>query len=93
MAARGAADLIEDFASAIPIEVIGNLLAVPHADRGPLRGWAEELLAERRLREEGFFEPGPVREAWTAHLSGRRNDQYRLWVVLMFQAWSERWLR
>ena len=61
--------------------------------RGPLRGWAEELLAERRLREEGFFEPGPVREAWTAHLSGRRNDQYRLWVVLMFQAWSERWLR
>ena len=61
--------------------------------RGPLRNWAEELLAERRLREEGFFEPAPVREAWAAHQSGHRNHQFRLWAVLMFQAWSERWLR
>lgn len=44
MAARGEADLIEDFATAIPIEVIGNLLGVPVADRAPLRGWSLAIL-------------------------------------------------
>lgn len=44
MQARGKADLIEDFASAIPVEVIGNLLAIPHEDRTPLRGWSLAIL-------------------------------------------------
>jgi len=42
--ARGGGDLIEDFASAIPVEVIGNLLGVPHAEREPLRGWSLAIL-------------------------------------------------
>ncbi len=57
--------------------------------RGPLREWAEELLAEDRLRREGLFHPGPIREAWASHLSGRRNRESELWTILMFQAWSE----
>ena len=40
----GHADLIEDYAAAIPIEVIGNLLGVPPAERGPLRGWSLAIL-------------------------------------------------
>ena len=44
MQAKGRADLIEDFAAAIPVEVIGNLLDVPLADRGPLRGWSLAIL-------------------------------------------------
>jgi cytochrome P450 len=42
--ARGGGDLIEDFASAIPVEIIGNLLGVPHEDRAPLRGWSLAIL-------------------------------------------------
>ena len=41
---QGGGDLIEDFAAAIPIEVIGNLLGVPHADRAPLRAWSLAIL-------------------------------------------------
>ena len=42
--ARGGGDLIDDFAAAIPVEVIGNLLNVPHADREPLRAWSLAIL-------------------------------------------------
>ena len=45
MGAKGEVDLIDDFAGLIPVEVIGNLLAVPHADRGPLRAWSLAVLA------------------------------------------------
>jgi cytochrome P450 len=44
MAAKSHVDLIEDFAAAIPVEIIGNLLGVPHADRAPLRGWSLAIL-------------------------------------------------
>ncbi|NPC56798.1 cytochrome P450 [Caenimonas soli] len=44
IAAQGGGDLIEDFSSAIPVEIIGNLLGVPHADRGPLRAWSLAIL-------------------------------------------------
>lgn len=57
--------------------------------RGPLREWAESLLNEHRLAGEGYLDPAPVRELWEQHLSGRRNWQYHLWNVLMFQSWLE----
>jgi cytochrome P450 len=44
MAAKGSADLIADLAAAVPVEVIGNMLAVPRDERGPLRDWSLAIL-------------------------------------------------
>lgn len=60
--AQGGGDLVEDFASAIPVEIIGNLLGVPHEDRGPLRDWSLAIL--------GALEPVPTPEQ---HAAGNRS--------------------
>ena len=54
LADEAAPDLVEHFAAQIPVEVIGNLLDVPHADRGPLRGWSLAILSA--------LEPAPSAE-------------------------------
>jgi asparagine synthase (glutamine-hydrolysing) len=59
--------------------------------RGPLREWAESLLAESRLRDAGLLDPKVIRQCWQEHLSGIHNRQFRLWNVLMLEAWRERW--
>ena len=48
--AKGGGDLIEDFASAISVKVIGNLLGVSQADRAPFRGWSRAILGALESR-------------------------------------------
>lgn len=73
--ARGGGDLIEDFAAAIPVEIIGNLLAVPRDERGPLRGWSLAIL--------GALEPRltPAQEELGNRSVGEFLDYLRLLVA------------
>ncbi|WP_010300258.1 asparagine synthase (glutamine-hydrolyzing) [Candidatus Odyssella thessalonicensis] len=55
--------------------------------RGTLKEWAEELLSTEALRQSGLLNVEFVQRKWQEHLSGKRNWQYGLWNILMFQAW------
>ena len=57
--------------------------------RGPLKDWAEDLLSEKKLSSEGYFESKIIINKWKEHLSFKNNWQYDLWNVLMFQAWMD----
>lgn len=69
---------------------MGFSLPVDEWLRGPLRDWAEALLRPERLEREGFFHPAPVLAEWRRYLSGLGSHP-RIWAVLMFQAWVERY--
>lgn len=59
--------------------------------RTDLRDWAEELLNERTLKEQGYLNAGLIRHIWNDHLQGRNDHGTKLWIVLMFQAWLKKW--
>ena len=59
--------------------------------RGPLRGWAEELISPARITRDGYLRDAPIRQMWMAHQGRRRDWGYHLWDVLMFQSWLDTW--
>jgi cytochrome P450 len=75
IAAKGGGDLIDDFACAIPVEIIGNLLCVPHEERGPLRAWSLAIL--------GALEPRltPDQEALGNRSVGEFTDYLRTLIA------------
>jgi asparagine synthase (glutamine-hydrolysing) len=57
---------------------------------GRLRGWADDLLAEGRLKRQGHLNAPLIARCWQDHRSGARNRQAELWHTLMFQAWWDK---
>jgi asparagine synthase (glutamine-hydrolysing) len=64
---------------------------VPISDwlRGPLKKWAEELLSEEKIIKDNLLNYELIKKKWDEHQSGKRNWQYHLWDVLMFQSWYD----
>ena len=44
---------------------------------------------EKRLQQDGYFNPKLVRDKWEEHILGKKNWHLELWDVLMFQAWKD----
>ena len=57
--------------------------------RGPLRSWAEDLLAGDRLSRGGMLDAKAVRRAWSRFLAGETGLGLGMWALLMYQAWAE----
>jgi asparagine synthase (glutamine-hydrolysing) len=81
----------------VPLELIdrpkmGFGFPVGELLRGSLRPWAEALLDERRLRDQGLLEPAPIVTAWRDHLAERHDRSHELWAILALQAWLARWM-
>lgn len=58
--------------------------------RGRLRDWAEDLISETRLHQDGVFRAEPIRKRWAQHLSEEADWSYHLWTILTFQEWLKK---
>ena len=60
--------------------------------RGELKEMLSDYLSASRLKKEGLFDLRCVETQLKEHLSGKANHCYRLWAILMWEMWRERWL-
>jgi asparagine synthase (glutamine-hydrolysing) len=69
--------------------------SIPLAEwlRGPLRGWADDLLSSSAIANDDYLDAAGVRMLWQRHLDRVEDNATGLWNILMFRAWSERWLK
>lgn len=57
--------------------------------RGELQPFAREVLSERALREQGFFDPHVVQRLLEAHLARREDNSRQLWGLISFALWAQ----
>ncbi|MBI1327668.1 MAG: asparagine synthase (glutamine-hydrolyzing) [Alphaproteobacteria bacterium] len=64
---------------------------ITHWLRGGLKDWAGDLLSTETILAQGYLDNSKVQTLWQRHRDGTANYPNELWVILMFQAWLERW--
>jgi asparagine synthase (glutamine-hydrolysing) len=71
---------------------MGFAIPVSQWLRGELKPMLLDYLSESRLKQEGLFDTALVRSTISDHLTGRANHPHRLWALLMWEMWREKWL-
>jgi asparagine synthase (glutamine-hydrolysing) len=94
---RGKRILLETFAELVPKAVkrrkkMGFGVPLDHWFRGPLAGFARDVLLDSRTLGRGLFRPEVVQELLESHVSGQFDHSYRLWALLVLELWQRRWV-
>lgn len=94
---RGKRILLETFAELVPKAVkrrkkMGFGVPLDHWFRGPLAGFAQDVLLDSRTLGRGLFRPEVVQELLESHVSGQFDHSYRLWALLVLELWQRRWV-
>jgi asparagine synthase (glutamine-hydrolysing) len=68
--------------------------AMPVAEwlRGSLLDWAENLLDEKSMRADDILNIAEIQKIWNLHKQGKGNNAEKLWSILMFQSWKQKWM-
>ena len=59
--------------------------------RNELKDWAVDLLSEERLKKQNILNAEVVTQYLSEHMSGKKNRQFELWNLLVFQSWLDNW--
>lgn len=94
---RGKRILLDTFADLLPRAIrrrpkMGFGVPLDHWFRGPLAGFARDVLLHDRTLSRGFFRPEAVRSLVEEHQSARFDHSYRLWSLLVLELWQRCWL-
>ena len=57
--------------------------------RGSLREWTNDLINKKKIKDQNYLNFDLINREWQQHLSGKKNNQHKLWNILMFQSWLE----
>jgi len=94
---QGKQILVDTFADLLPPGIatrpkMGFGVPLDSWFRGELRPLLEQVLLDPQALRRGWFEPGAIRRLIAEHVENRWDHSYRLWALLVFELWQQRFL-